>query len=140
MSAEKAFQPVIQPLPGEPCVFCEIIAGRSSRKVRYENEEFLVIHNALAWVPVMFLIVPKKHVSQEEFWQSEKFPRAANLAVDIAKKDSPEGYRLLSNFGAHGMQSQSHGHLHILGGENLGLYLWGRWPGGKAASEYQELK
>ena len=79
------------------------------------------------------IIIDKSIVLDNIYYDLDK-------AVDIAKKDRPEGYRLLSNFGAHGMQSQSHGHLHILGGENLGLYLWGRWPGGKAASEYQELK
>ncbi len=32
------------------------------------------------------------------------------------------GFRILSNFGHDGMQSQSHGHLHVIGGANLGPY------------------
>ena len=31
--------------------------------------------------------------------------------------------RILSNFAPHGMQSQDHGHLHILGGRHLGPYV-----------------
>lgn len=126
MASETPFQPVLQPAPGEPCVFCEIVAGRSPRRIRHEDDDLIVIQNALHWVPVMFLVLPKVHMGQEEFWQSELFARASSLAVDIAKEESPNGYRLLSNVGPDAMQSQAHGHLHILGGQDLGLYLWGR--------------
>ena len=135
-ASETPFQPVLQPAPGEPCVFCEVIAGRSPRRIRHEDDDLLVIENALRWVPVMLLVLPKAHMSQEEFWQSALFAKASSLAVDIAKEDSPNGYRLLSNVGPDGMQSQAHGHLHILGGQDLGLYLWGRWPGSVIPSTY----
>jgi diadenosine tetraphosphate (Ap4A) HIT family hydrolase len=35
----------------------------------------------------------------------------------------PGGFRLLTNFGYDAMQSQEHGHLHILGGTFLGHYV-----------------
>ena len=35
----------------------------------------------------------------------------------------PGGFRLTSNFGYDAMQSQEHGHLHILGGTFLGHYV-----------------
>ena len=35
----------------------------------------------------------------------------------------PGGFRLLTNFGYDAMQSQEHGHLHILGGTYLGHYV-----------------
>ena len=34
----------------------------------------------------------------------------------------PNGYRILSNFGHDAMQSQEHGHVHVLGGMYLGPY------------------
>ena len=36
---------------------------------------------------------------------------------------SPNGFRILSNFGYDGLQSQSHGHLHVVGGTFLGHYV-----------------
>ena len=50
------------------------------------------------------------------------------FANDIGKRECPDGYRIFSNFGHHGMQSQSHAHLQILGGARLGLYVNGRPP------------
>ena len=62
-------------------------------------------------------------MSQAEWWQSPLFPRAARLAIEIAKEEAPGGFRLVSNFGDDAMQSQLHGHLHVLGGVHLGLYM-----------------
>jgi histidine triad (HIT) family protein len=105
------------------CDFCGIISGRLPRRVRHEEDGLLVFHNALTWVPVMYLIAPKAHLSQAEFWASPLFPRAAALAVELGQQDAPGGFRLVSNFGHDGMQSQAHGHLHVLGGAALGLYV-----------------
>ena len=48
--------------------------------------------------------------------------RMGNLAVDMGAMYSPNGFRVLSNFGRDGMQSQAHGHIHVIGGTNLGPY------------------
>ena len=48
--------------------------------------------------------------------------RMGNLAVDMGAMYSPSGFRVLSNFGHDGMQSQAHGHMHVIGGTNLGPY------------------
>ena len=34
----------------------------------------------------------------------------------------PNGFRIVSNFGYDGLQTQSHAHIHILGGAFLGHY------------------
>ena len=104
------------------CVFCEIIAGRSPASVRYEDDEAIVIVNRLSWVPVMLLVMPKQHLTQIEMWSSNLMNRLGNIAVDMGCKYAPNGFRLLSNFGHDGMQSQSHGHLHVIGGTFLGPY------------------
>ena len=39
-----------------------------------------------------------------------------------AQEHCPGGYRMISNSGYDGMQSQSHAHVHILGGQFLGEY------------------
>ena len=40
----------------------------------------------------------------------------------MGQEHCPAGFRLLSNFGHDAMQSQEHGHIHILGGVFLGEY------------------
>ena len=105
------------------CDFCGIVSGRMERRIRYEDDELLVFKNMLTWVPVMFLVVPKEHMTQDQFWTSDLFTRASTIAVRIAKQDSPEGFRFVSNFGEQAAQTQAHGHLHILGGGELGLYM-----------------
>ena len=104
------------------CVFCEIVAGRSAANVRYEDDEIIAIDNQLKWVPVMFLVIPKVHMTQQDLWSNGIMARVGQIAIDLGARHCPRGYRLLSNFGADAMQSQEHGHVHVLGGTYLGPY------------------
>ena len=104
------------------CTFCEIVAHRSPAKIRYEDDEIIVIDNKLQWAPVMLLVMPKRHMTQKELWTSGIVVRVGQISVDMGEQFCPRGYRLLSNFGADAMQSQEHGHVHILGGMYLGPY------------------
>ncbi len=105
-----------------PCIFCEIIAGREPADVWHEDEHFVAFRNRLRWLPVMLLIVPKAHKTQEEFWL-EDMGRAAALAVELGNQHAPGGFRLLSNFGHDALQTVAHGHLHLLGGTAMGVYV-----------------
>ena len=98
------------------CVFCQIVAGKSPARVRYLDNDIIVIVNRLDWVPLMLLVMPKEHLSQIGMWDSDLLPRLGRLAVDMGAMYSPNGFRILSNFGRDGLQSQSHGHLHVVGG------------------------
>jgi len=102
------------------CTFCDIIARRAEADVLYEDEEVMVFRNRLHWVPVMLLAVPKRHLSQAELWQD--MGRVGEVAVRLGQEHCPNGFRLLSNFGRDAMQSQAHGHVHIIGGAFLGEY------------------
>ena len=104
------------------CVFCEIVAGRSPAKVRYLDEEIIVFVNRLTWVPLMLLVMPKEHMRQSDMWSSGIMSRIGDVAVDMGWCFAPNGFRILSNFGRDGLQSQSHGHIHVIGGTNLGPY------------------
>lgn len=112
-----------EPRPGQPryCVFCEIIARRAPADIVYEDDEFIVFKNILRWTPVMLLVVPKRHMTQDELWSD--VAAAGRLASELGRKLSPGGFRILSNFGFDGLQSQEHGHLHVLGGTYLGHYV-----------------
>ena len=102
------------------CVFCDIVAHKAPADILYEDDEVIVFRNRLSWVPTMLLSVPKKHLSQAELW--EDLGHVGEIAVRMGQEHCPAGFRLLSNFGHDAMQSQQHGHVHILGGVFLGEY------------------
>ena len=91
-------------------------------EVRYEDDEVVVFRNRLNWVPVMLLAVPRQHMHQGELWTSDVMAKVSSVAAEIGAKFCPNGFRILSNFGYDAMQSQAHGHVHILGGTYLGEY------------------
>ncbi len=103
------------------CTFCEIVAHREPAEILYEDDEVLVFRNRLRWVPVMLLAVPKAHRTQAELWRD--MGRVGEVAVRMGQEHCPNGFRILSNFGHEAMQSQEHGHVHVLGGTFLGEYV-----------------
>ncbi len=105
------------------CVFCDIVAKESPATIRYEDEEIIVFDNLLRWVPVMLLVVPKRHYTQQEFWCDALLSKAGRVAAEMGKKHCPEGFRVLANFGGQALQSQDHGHIHVVGGTWLGRYV-----------------
>ena len=106
------------------CIFCEIIAGSAPAEIYYTAKNFLVFKNNLHWFPTQLLFVPVNHMSQSELWSSGfLISEIARKCDEIGKTECPEGYRILSNFGEHGMQSQRHAHVHLIGGKRLGLYV-----------------
>ena len=104
------------------CVFCEIVAGREPARVRYLDNDIIAIVNRLTWVPIMLLVMPRRHMSQLEMWSSGLLTRIGDVATTLGCMYCPNGFRILSNFGYDGLQSQSHGHLHVIGGQYLGHY------------------
>ena len=104
------------------CVFCRISEGQEPAKYRYLDNELMVIVNKLTWVPLMLLVMPRDHMTQIQLWSSKLLTRMGDLAVDMGAMYAPNGFRILSNFGRDGMQSQSHGHLHVIGGVRLDQY------------------
>ncbi len=105
------------------CVFCEIIAGKLPARFFHEEEDLVVIANQLTWAPVMLLVIPREHMAQEQLWSSALMQRVGQVAVQMGQRHCPGGFRLLSNFGRDAMQSQPHGHVHVLGGMFLGPYV-----------------
>ena len=104
------------------CVFCRIVSGEEPARIRYLDEEIIAIVNSLTWVPVMLLVMPKSHMTQLEVWSDGVMNRMGKVATDLGCMYSPNGFRILSNFGPDGLQSQSHGHIHVIGGRPLGEY------------------
>ncbi|MSQ22847.1 MAG: HIT domain-containing protein [Dehalococcoidia bacterium] len=104
------------------CVFCEIVAHEEYADILYEDSDVIVFRNLLRWVPLMLLAVPKQHMTQAQLWTDPMIAKVSKVAAQIGVQQCPSGFRLLSNFGLNAMQSQEHGHLHIIGGVHLGPY------------------
>jgi histidine triad (HIT) family protein len=102
------------------CTFCRIAAHQDPADILYEDDEVMVFRNRLRWVPIMLLAIPKQHMTQAELW--DDMGRVGAAATKTAQEHCPGGYRLISNSGYDGMQSQDHAHVHILGGIFLGEY------------------
>ena len=48
-------------------------------------------------------------MTQNEMWSSDDLIKDLCLfANEVGQRECPEGYRIFSNFGDHGMQSQPH--------------------------------
>lgn len=103
-----------------PCVFCDIVARKEPATIRYEDDEVIAFDNRLRWVPVMLLVMRKAHLSQPETWAN--LGKVGEVAVKLGEQHCPNGFRILANFGRDAMQSQYHGHLHVIGGTYLGPY------------------
>lgn len=103
------------------CVFCQIIARQEPAEILYESDDVIAIRNRLRWVPVMLLVMPKQHLTQSQLW--EDLGEVGRVARQLGAEHCPRGFRLLSNFGYDGMQSQEHAHVHVLGGAFLGEYV-----------------
>ena len=104
------------------CVFCRIVASSEPARIRYLDEEIIAFVNRLTWVPVMLLVMPKQHLTQMQMWSNGIMERLGATAINLGAMYCPNGFRILSNFGPDGLQSQSHGHLHVIGGAPLGEY------------------
>ena len=104
------------------CVFCNIVAGREPANIIFQDDDMIVIQNLLNWVPLMLLAMTKTHTTQGELWANH-IGHVGRVAAEIGARLCPGGYRLVSNFGYDGKQSQEHGHVHILGGMFLGDYV-----------------
>ena len=75
------------------------------------------------------LVIPKgAYVSYDHFAAEASDAEIVDYTRAIAKicaqegvsTDANEGYRIISNAGAHGVQEVPHLHLHILGGRRMG--------------------
>jgi histidine triad (HIT) family protein len=104
------------------CVFCNIVAGEEPANIIYQDDDIIVIQNVLRWAPIMLLAMTKNHTTQAELW-SEHIGAVGRIGAQLGQQLCPRGFRLVTNFGYDAMQSQDHGHLHIIGGMFLGHYV-----------------
>ena len=113
----------------EPCVFCELIAGRREDWLVIEDSDtFVIMLTANQFEVGQSLVIPKRHAST----LMDLTPEEASLIVDAAQRLAramvgaldPDGITLYQNNGAWAGQAVPHFHLHVVPrrpGSNWGL-------------------
>ena len=108
------------------CVFCKIVAGEIDTEVVYDEEEVLAFNDMNGRAPVHVLIIPKRHVPNLE--AIDTLPDAVTkrlfaVASAVAEKlgVTESGYAVRVNNGPDAGQEVFHLHLHVMGGQRLGM-------------------
>ena len=105
------------------CLFCSIVKGEIPSTKVYENEYVYAFRDINPQAPVHVLVIPKEHVASMDEITAENSALVARVAeaIPVVAKECglAEGYRVVSNIGAHGCQSVKHLHFHVLGGKQL---------------------
>jgi histidine triad (HIT) family protein len=104
------------------CLFCKIIAGEIPSTTVYQDDSLTAFRDINPVAPVHILIVPNKHIADNNDFQPEDEPIAGRLFTavkTIAQQEgiAENGYRLILNTGPHGRQEINHLHLHLIGGQ-----------------------
>lgn len=114
-------------------IFAKILRGEIPNQTVLETEHALAFNDLYPQAPVHVLVIPTgPFVCYDHFAQEASdaeivgFTRAIGEVcklTDVQPGGTGEGFRAISNAGAHGVQEVPHLHVHILGGRPLGRML-----------------
>src|ERR1700741_2575333 len=109
------------------CLFCKIVAGDIPSTKVHETETTLAFRDINPQARVHILVVPKTHHEDSvELAAADPQLLAAVLATGaaVAKAEGIDvaGYRFVFNTGEDAGRAVFHAHLHVLGGELLGMF------------------
>jgi len=115
----------------EPCIFCEIVAGKCGTQFVDEDDALVAFEDARPIAPVHLLVVPKEHhASLTDAATGDVGPALlgrllqAAAGIGAARGEEHGGYRVVINAGASAGQTVFHLHLHVLSGRHFA------WPPG----------
>ncbi len=108
------------------CIFCKIVRGEIDAEVVHEEDEVLAFKDINGRAPVHVLVIPRQHVASLE--EITGLPGAVarrlfEVASIVARKlgVGESGYAVRINNGPDAGQEVFHLHLHVLGGERIGM-------------------
>jgi histidine triad (HIT) family protein len=114
-------------------IFAKILRGEIPNDTVLETEHTLAFRDIAPQAPVHVLVIPKgpyvtydhfaAEASEDEIVDYTRAIGAVCRAVGADPASGGEGYRLISNTGAAGVQEVPHLHVHVLGGRVLGRML-----------------
>ncbi|MGF1471846.1 MAG: histidine triad nucleotide-binding protein [Rubrobacteraceae bacterium] len=108
------------------CIFCKIAAKELDADIVLEDDEVVVFHDINGRAPVHVLVIPRQHV--ESLGEIGDLPdttakRLFGASQEVAEKlgIAQSGYAVRLNNGRDAGQEVFHLHLHVLGGEKIGM-------------------
>jgi len=108
-------------------IFARILRGEIPNKTVMETDHTLAFHDINPAAPVHVLLIPKGPYATFDHFAAEATPeeivdfhRTAASVCALLGIAPGDGYRAITNAGAHGMQEVPHYHLHLLGGKVMG--------------------
>ena len=113
-------------MPDSDCLFCKIIAGEIPSTKVHETDTTFAFRDINPQASVHVLVVPRTH--HEDAEELAKAPQdLADVIVagaEVARQEGIDqsGFRMVFNTGEHAGRTVFHAHLHVLGGEQLGLF------------------
>ncbi|MBM2575234.1 histidine triad nucleotide-binding protein [Jannaschia sp. Os4] len=113
-------------------IFARILRGEIPNRTVAETDHTLAFEDIQPQAPVHVLVIPKgRYVSFDHFAAEASDAEIADfhrVAARVCRErgiasDTTEGFRAITNAGAHGVQEVPHYHLHLIGGRPLGRML-----------------
>ena len=118
-------------VPGDPCYFCEVIAGRSDKGIVEETETTLTLVNWAQFELGQVYVIPRRHAptlfdltDEEAVAVIYAVRRAADALV---RAYDPDGFNLIQNNGVVAGQQVPHFHMHVVPRRKVGSD-WGGGP------------
>ena len=110
----------------QDCIFCKIVRGEMDAEVVHEDDNVLAFNDIRGRAPVHVLVIPKQHVgSLAEIGElpDEVSRRLFEVSESVAEKlgVAGSGYAVRINNGPDAGQEVFHLHLHVLGGQKIGM-------------------
>ncbi|MFC4856569.1 histidine triad nucleotide-binding protein [Actinophytocola glycyrrhizae] len=108
------------------CLFCKIIAGDIPSTEVLSTDTTYAFRDINPQAQVHVLVVPRTHYEDAEALAEapRELADVISAGAAVAKQEGIDqsGFRLVLNTGEHAGRTVFHAHLHVLGGEQLGLF------------------
>ncbi|KGJ21846.1 HIT domain-containing protein [Paracoccus sanguinis] len=111
-------------------IFARMLRGEIPNDTVAENAHALAFRDIRPQAPVHILVIPRgRYVSYDDFAANasdDEIVGFNRLVAEVAQAeglslvDGGDGFRAITNAGAHGVQEVPHFHLHLLGGRPMG--------------------
>ncbi len=108
------------------CIFCKIARGEIDAEVVHDEDEVLAFKDINGRAPVHVLVIPRRHVASLEEVTRLPEPVARRL-LEVSSMVAgrlgvgESGYAVRINNGPDAGQEVFHLHLHVLGGQRIGM-------------------
>ena len=101
----------------EPCVFCEIIAGRAPGDIVYQDDLTVAFVDPRQYNPGHVLVVPRTHINDIRQLDPRTGARLMDTLIKIARAVTQafpnEGMSVWHSIGPAAFQEVPHMHLHV---------------------------